>query len=90
MPALVFVYTTHALENLVDRDIARDWVERTITDPETTENDARHPERIRAYRAIPERGGRVLRVVYVHEGQTYRIITLFFDRGRRRNHADTI
>lgn len=80
----VFRYTTHASDNLADREIERDWVERAILEPDASEPDPRHPERIRVYRVVPERGGRILRVVYVRDGDTYRIVTLFLDRGRRR------
>jgi len=56
-------FTRHAEEMLAERNIERAWVERTIRDPEEVENDER-PGAVRAYRAIPERDGRVLRVVY--------------------------
>jgi hypothetical protein len=39
---------------------------------------------IRAFRRIPERDGRVLRVVYVPGDDHVRVITLFLDRGRTR------
>lgn len=77
-------YGTHALDNLADRALERVWIERTVTEPEVTEPDAKHPERIRAYRSVPERDGRILRVVYVPtQGGVY-IITAFLDRSRRR------
>ncbi len=79
-----FSYTRHALAMLAERDIDRDWVERTILHPDETEQDPQHPDRLRSFRAIPERDGRVLRVVYVPSGMSYRVITLFLDRGRRR------
>ncbi|KNY19480.1 DUF4258 domain-containing protein [Methylobacterium sp. ARG-1] len=81
MPAPAFTYTRHARENLIDRGIASELGERTNLAPEATEPDPRYPERVRAYRAWPEHGGRVLRVVYVEEpALTYRVITLFLDR----------
>lgn len=91
MSAPVFVYTSHAADNLVDRGIERSWVERTILTPEATETDPQHRERIRAYRTVPERDGRVLRVVYVRQAAlTYRVITLFLDRGWRRRREGPI
>lgn len=61
---VTFVYCDHALDMLAERSIDRAWIERTVLVPETTEPDPKHPERTRAFRAVPERDGRVLRVVY--------------------------
>jgi hypothetical protein len=77
-------YSDHARTALEEREIAQEWVERTILNPEQEEPDPVHPDRIRAFRAIPERDGRVLRVVYVPSVLGCRVITVFFDRGRRR------
>ncbi|RYE98512.1 MAG: DUF4258 domain-containing protein [Oxalobacteraceae bacterium] len=78
-----FNYGPHALENLVERRLDRAWIERTVMDPDSTEPDPNHPQRVRAYRVVPERDGRVLRVVYVPENGGCRIVTAFLDRGRR-------
>lgn len=77
-------YGPHALDNLVDRALDKAWIERTVLDPDTTEPDPKHPERIRAYRPVPERDGRVLRVVYVPSDEGVHIVTAFLDRSRRR------
>ncbi|TXM67614.1 DUF4258 domain-containing protein [Methylobacterium sp. WL103] len=74
---------THALDNLADRALERMWIERTVTEPEVAEPDPKHPERIRAYRSVPERDGRILRVVYVPTEGGVRITTDFLDRSRR-------
>lgn len=78
-------YGTHALGNLVDRALERVWIERTVAEPEETETDPKHPERRRAYRSVPERDGRMLRVVYVPTEDGVHIVTAFFDRSRRRS-----
>lgn len=77
-------YSDHARTALEEREIAQEWVERTILNPEQTEPDPVHPDRMRVFRSIPERDGRVLRVVYVPSVLGCRVITVFFDRGRRR------
>ena len=64
-----FIYSDHAKEMLVERGIVSEWVERTILNPDAVENDPKHPDRRRAFKALPERDGRVLRVVYVELGQ---------------------
>jgi hypothetical protein len=79
-----FDYSDHAIEMLAERGIAREWVERTVLNPDVVEPDPRHSERARAYKALPERDGKVLRVVYVASDQAFRVITLFLDRSRRR------
>ncbi|MCV9938042.1 DUF4258 domain-containing protein [Boseaceae bacterium BT-24-1] len=77
-------YSDHAMAMLIERNITREWIERTILNPDAIETDPKHLDRTRAYKALPERDGRVLRVVYVQSGQTCRVITLFLDRSRRR------
>ena len=79
-----FTYTRHAEEMMGERRIHRAWVERTILQPHTTEPDPKHPDRVRAFRAVPESDGRVLRVVDADYGDRYRVVTLFLDRGRKR------
>jgi hypothetical protein len=70
---------------LVEREIAWEWVERTILDPGTVEPDERQPDGTRAFRPIAENGGRVLRVVYLRDGdESVRVLTAFFDRSRSR------
>jgi len=79
-----FIYSDHAKEMLAERGIESEWIERTVLDPDAVESDPKHADRIRAFKALPERDGRVLRVVYVRLGEAYRVITLFLDRSRRR------
>ncbi len=78
-----FVYTKHAQDMLGERDLKQEWVELTVDQPEAVETDPGRPGVVRAFRAIPERGGRILRVAYTLVGKTTHIVTVFFDRGRR-------
>lgn len=80
---VTILYTRHAELILAERAIDRDWVERTIRHPESEEADPSRPGLIRAFRRLPERDGRTLRVVYAREERAARVITLFLDRGRR-------
>lgn len=78
-------FTKHAEAMLAEREIAREWVERTIEAPDATEPDPQQPDAVRAFRSIPENGGRVLRVVYVRGADdTARVLTAFFDRNRSK------
>jgi Domain of unknown function (DUF4258) len=78
------VYTYHALEKFQERRIALEWIDRTLDEPDVTEPDPTQPGAIRAFKAMAERDFRVLRVVYTDEGEDRRVITVFFDRRRRR------
>ena len=84
MTSAEFIYTRHAEEMLVERDLSRSWIETTITHPEMVEPDPDRPNVLRAYRRIPERRGLWLRVAYVLAGDSARVITAFFDRAQRR------
>jgi hypothetical protein len=78
-----FEYTKHAEAMVVERAIDRSWVEQTIREPEALETDPTRPQAMSAFRRIPERGGRFLRVVYVQGVDKVRIVTAFFDRRHR-------
>ena len=78
-----FEFTAHAVAMMAERAIERVWVERTVLAPDQTEPDLSHPDTVRAFRTVPERDGRVLRVVYRRTDTHLRIITTFLDRGRR-------
>ncbi|WP_245446948.1 DUF4258 domain-containing protein [Methylobacterium sp. 17Sr1-1] len=56
-------YGAHAFASLADHGLDRSWIERTVIEPDSTEPDPKHPERVRAYRSVPERDGRVLREI---------------------------
>jgi uncharacterized protein DUF4258 len=76
--------TRHAAAMLAERGIGRKWVDRTINEPDSVEPDSERANVYHAFRAIPEREGRVPRVVYSLSENEIRIFTAFFDRARRR------
>jgi hypothetical protein len=78
------VYTRHAEDVLRERELDPAWIERTLAAPDQDEPDPDDPTLRRAFKAIPERDGRVLRVVYGRTDDMLRVVTVFFDRGRRR------
>ena len=80
---MALVYSRHAADMLIERSIHGDWVEQTIEEPDFEEPDPIYRDRSHAFRALPERDGRVLRVVYTRSDGVIRIITLFLDRRRR-------
>jgi hypothetical protein len=76
-------FTRHAADMLAERGIERQWVDLTVNEPDAIEPDSERGNVFRAFRSIPERQGRVLRVVYALSENQIRIITAFFDRSRR-------
>jgi len=76
--------TRHAEEAIEVRRISLDWVTATIDAPDRVEPDPRNPAVTRAYRAVPQASGRVLRVVYRPESADIVVITVHFDRGAER------
>ena len=84
MPDPVFTCTQNARAQIALRALDPAWIKRTILAPDASETDPGHPDRTRAIRAVPEREGRLLRVVFVvRSPSTFPIITAFLDRGRR-------
>jgi uncharacterized protein DUF4258 len=78
------VFTSHAEAMLVERAIEREWVEKALADPDEIKPDPRRLAVTLAFRAIEERDGRVLRVAYAETDDEIRIVTVYFDRARRR------
>ena len=66
--------------------IHTEWVERVVFEPELRiqdPSDTSDTEVERFFSRIPERGGRVLRVVVNTQVTPWRIVSVFFDRGMR-------
>jgi Domain of unknown function (DUF4258) len=80
----VLVLTRHARDNIVRDAIDQAWIETTVRQPTVLMVDPHDPTLSRAWRRIPERGGRVLRVVFRPAGADIVVVTVFFDRGARR------
>jgi hypothetical protein len=75
--------TVHGDTALRERGIKLRWVETAISQPDWTTLDPR-PDRMRAFKTIPERDGRILRVVYAETVTEIRLITAFFDRNAKK------
>lgn len=77
------VLTARARDVCQERAIPVEWAERTIIGPDILEADLHRPGTLNAFRSIPEHGGRILRVVYVADSESFRVVTAFFDRRRK-------
>ena len=78
------VLTHHARIRMAERKLPMSWVEQTARYPEWIEPDSSGSTVQRRFRAIPEFGGRILRVACVETDFDIRIITVTFDRDARR------
>ena len=76
------VLTGHAQHVVAQRGIALAWIEAAARQPDWTAPDTLGAER--RFRAIPERDGRILRIVCVETDTEVRVITAFLDRNARR------
>lgn len=74
-----FVLTEHAEKRLRKRKISLEWVAATLTHPARTENDDEDVTLAHALRPIPEKGFRVLRVIYNEAIDPVAVITAYFD-----------
>lgn len=80
------VVTRHALDQMAARRIEPAWVERVALTPEWTGHD-RQPGVARHFGAVPEFGGRVLRVVVADRGRERHVLTVHFDRNASRRRS---
>lgn len=80
MGQLRLEYTEHAIHVMIERGIAKEWVELAVLEPELRVHDRNDPEVDRFFRRIPEHGNRVLRVAVNTVVAPWRVVTVFFDR----------
>lgn len=79
----LLVLTHHARVRMIERKVHFSWIERTARHPDWTEPEPRDASVERRFYAIPEFGGRILRVACVETDTHIRIITITFDRDAR-------
>jgi hypothetical protein len=75
--------TEHAESVIRDRNISLEWVERTLALPKLRNPDPRDLDLEQRFRAIPEFGDRVLRVVVNVQVFPEAVVSVFFDRRKR-------
>lgn len=83
MPGPLFDLTAHAAIVIAEREIEMAWLDLALTRPERVEADRLDPSLEHALVSIPERGDRVLRVVYNPSHRPPKVITAYFDRRQR-------
>lgn len=75
--------TSHAAKAIAERNIDLGWIDRVFRNPERTERDKLDPRLTHALGRIPQRGDRVLRVIYNGSVTPPLIVTAYFDRRQR-------
>jgi hypothetical protein len=75
--------TIHAARREREYNLDRSWIEAAVIAPDWTAPDPREAGITRALKAIPERGGRVLRVAHRLDGPDVLVLSAFFDRGAK-------
>jgi len=83
MTVPLFELSAHAATVIAERDIRVAWLELALTSPERIERHRFDPVLEHALVRIPERGDRVLRVVYNASHKPLKIVTAYFDRTQR-------
>jgi len=74
-----YVLTEHARKRCIKRKVRNEWILATLEHPARTESDEDDPTLIHALRAIPEKGFRVLRVIYNETIDPMTVVTVYFD-----------
>jgi hypothetical protein len=74
-----YVLTDHARKRCIRRKIQAEWIAEALAHPTRTENDMDDPELAHALLVIPEKGFRVLRVIYKETVDPAAVITAYFD-----------
>lgn len=74
-----FLLTEHAEKRIKKRRILLGWIAATLEHPARTENDDSDSNLAHALRPIPEKGFRVLRVIYNEAIDPVAIVTAYFD-----------
>ncbi len=77
-------YSLHARVAMSERVIQAEWIERIVSEPELRTDDPDDPELERFFGRVPERDGRVLRVVVNTHVIPWKVVSVFFDRRMRR------
>ena len=78
-----YIYTRHAEIVMESREINAEWVNLAIETPEQRSLDPVGPSLERFFRSIPEKDGRVLRVVVKTSVAPWRVVSVFFDRSMK-------
>jgi uncharacterized protein DUF4258 len=79
-----YVLSEHARGAIAKRGILLEWLEEALVSPEYSEPDRLDPELEHRLLRVADSGGRVLRVIVNVKCAELRVVTAYFDRGRKK------
>ncbi len=74
-----YTLTEHAIKRCRKRKIQMEWIGAALGHPARTESDKYDSTLVHALLAIPEKGFRVLRVIYNETVDPVAVVTVYFD-----------
>jgi len=80
---VVIKLSKHTADEIEGRGILRSYIEGALASPDQVAQDPTDPALSRSYKAIPEFGNRVLRVVHRRDGDDIFVVTAHWDRGAK-------
>ncbi len=80
----MIILSKHITDEMDGRRIRPAYIAAALTAPDRTTPDPTDPALTRAYKTVPEFGGRIPRVVYRRSGDDTFVVTAHWDRGARR------
>lgn len=75
-----YTLSQHAADVMRERDIKQEWLDAALASPALRQPHEIDPALSYALLPIAERDGRVLRVVYNHTIEPWKVVTVYFDR----------
>jgi len=74
-----FVLTDHARKRCTRRGIKESWIREALQNPAKTEDDVNDLDLAHALWPVPEKGFRILRIIYNETARPVSVVTAFFD-----------
>jgi len=74
-----FKLSNHGAKRLQQRKIKLEWINATLEIPDEVVEDESDSTILHALKAIPEKGFKILRVIYNEETKPVTIVTAYFD-----------
>ena len=88
--SLQYKLTAHAQLMMFQRCIAKSWIDRVLARPLALERDEEYSALRHALGRIPERGDKILHVVYNETVKPWSVVTVFFDRKAGRKYESSV
>ena len=74
-----FILTDHARKRCARRGIKETWIREALKNPTTIEEELYDSDLVHALWPVPEKGFRILRVIYNEAVHPVTVVTAFFD-----------